>query len=377
MPSRRRAARNRASFTWWRRASAAAPARLDRRPLIRTPSRVGLGFSSNDGGRQMALIIIADNPLNEINIAKELLPPSLDAVVARHGSPEFKAALADAVCLVGFGDGTMDDAFYKSAPNLKLVQLLSAGYDRCDIEAARRAGVPICNNGGANSTAVSEHALLLMLAVCRRVVWQHTNVAAGRWRGNNVDDVKLYELKGRTLGIVGLGTIGKKTARLAQAFGMNVQYYDVARLSEEQADALDVRFSLFEEVLRTSDIVSLHVPLSAQTRHMMGTAQFRLMKPSAYLINTCRGPVVDEPALIEALSVGTIAGAGLDVFDQEPPPPNNPLFALPNVILTAHFAGPTWDNQYTRFRNGFDNCQRVIRGEKPLWVIPELQELVA
>jgi phosphoglycerate dehydrogenase-like enzyme len=322
----------------------------------------------------MALIIIADNPLNEINIAKELLPPSLDAVVARPGSPEFKAALADAVCVVGFGDASMNDAFYQAAPNLKLVQLLSAGYDRCDIEAARRAGVPICNNGGANSTAVSEHALLLMLAVCRRVVWQHTNVAAGRWRGNNVDDVKLYELKGRTLGIVGLGTIGKKTAHLAQAFGMNVQYYDTIRLSEDRADALDVKFALFEEVLRTSDIVSLHVPLIKETRHMIGAAQLRMMKSTAYLINTCRGPVVDEPALIEALQSGTIAGAGLDVFDQEPPPPNNPLFALQNVILTAHFAGPTWDNQYTRFRNGFDNCQRVIRGEKPLWVIPELQD---
>jgi phosphoglycerate dehydrogenase-like enzyme len=322
----------------------------------------------------MALIIIADNPLNEISVAKELLPPSLDAVVARPGSPEFQAALADAVCLVGFGDGAMDDAFYRSAPNLKLVQLLSAGYDRCDIEAARRAGVPICNNGGANSTAVSEHALLLMLAVCRRLVWQHTNVAAGRWRGNAVQDVQLFELKGRTLGIVGLGTIGKKTARLAQAFGMTVQYYDIIRLTEERADDLGVRFALFEEVLRTSDIVSLHVPLTKATWHMMGASQFRMMKPTAYLINTCRGPVVHEPALIEALQAGTIAGAGLDVFDQEPPPPNNPLFALQNVILTAHFAGPTWENQYTRFRNAFDNCQRVIRGDKPLWVIPELTD---
>ena len=320
----------------------------------------------------MPKIIIADNPLNEISVAQELLPPSLDAVVARHGSAEFQAALSDAVCLVGFGDGTMDDAFYKAAPNLKLIQLLSAGYDRCDIEAARRAGVPICNNGGANSTAVSEHAILLMLAVCRRVVWQHTNVAAGRWRGNNVDDIKLYELRGRTLGIVGLGTIGKKTARLAKAFGMTVQYYDTTRLNEEQADSLGVRFALFDEVLRTSDIVSLHVPLTRQTRHMMGTEQFRAMKPTAYLINTCRGPVVDERALVDALQNGTIAGAGLDVFDQEPPPPGNPLFALQNVILTAHFAGPTWENQYTRFRNAFDNCQRVIRGDKPLWVIPEL-----
>ena len=322
----------------------------------------------------MAKIIIADNPLNEISIAKDLLPPSLDAVIARHGTPEFRDALADAVCLVGFGDGTMDDAFYKSAPHLKLVQLLSAGYDRCDIEAARRAGVPICNNGGANSTAVAEHAILLMLAVSRRLVWQHANVSAGRWRGNNVDDVKLYELKAKTLGIVGLGTIGKKTAKLAKAFGVNVQYYDVVRLTEGQADELGVRFALLEELLRSSDIVSLHVPLSKATKHMIGAEQLKLMKPSAYLINTCRGPVVDEPALIEALNNGTIAGAGLDVFDQEPPPPNNPLFSLPNVILTAHMAGPTWDTQFSRFRNAFDNCQRVIRGDKPLWVIPELAD---
>ncbi len=162
--------------------------------------------------------------------------------------------------------------------------------------------------------------ILLMLAVCRRIVWQHANVSAGRWRGNNVEDVKLFELKGRTLGIVGLGSIGKKTARMAQAFGMTVQYYDVTRLSEERADDLGVRFALLDELLKTSDIVSLHVPLLAETRHMMGAAQFKLMKKTAYLINTCRGPVVDEPALIEALSDGTIAGAGLDVFDKEPPP---------------------------------------------------------
>jgi phosphoglycerate dehydrogenase-like enzyme len=321
----------------------------------------------------MAKIILADNPLNEVAVARELVPPSLEMVVARPGSDEFKAALSDADCLVGFGDASMDEAFYRSAPRLKLVQLLSAGYDRCDIEAARRAGVPICNNGGANSTAVSEHAILLMLAVAKRIVWQHANVSAGRWRGNNMADVRLYELKGRTLGIIGLGTIGKKTARLARGFGMDVQYYDIIRLTEDQADALGVRFSLFEEVLRTSDIVSLHVPLTRETRHMIGAAQLKLMKPTAYLVNTCRGPVVDEPALIEALTAGTIAGAGLDVFDQEPPPPDNPLFGLPNVTLTAHFAGPTWDNQYTRFRNAFDNCQRVIRGETPLWIIPELR----
>src|ERR1700712_319053 len=254
----------------------------------------------------MAMIIIADNPLNEISIAKELLPPSLDAVVARPGTPEFQAALADAVCLVGFGDNTMDDAFYRSAPNLKLVQLLSAGYDRIDIEAARRAGVPVCNNGGANSTAVSEHAIMLMLAVSRSLTWQHANVSGGRWRGNNASEVKLYEMYGKTLGIVGLGTIGRKTAKLARAFGMRVQYYDVVRLSEEHAEQIGVRFALLEELLKTSDIVSLHVPLLKETRHMINAERLKMMKPSAYLINTCRGPVVDEPALVEALTNGTI-----------------------------------------------------------------------
>ena len=321
----------------------------------------------------MGKIIVADNPLNEMTIARDLLPPSLDAVMAKHGSPEFNAALADAECLVGFGDGTMDDAFYKRAPKLKLVQLLSAGYDRIDIEAARRAGVPVCNNGGANSTAVAEHAILLMLAVSRRLTWQHANVSGGRWRGNNSSEVKLYEMYGKTLGIVGLGTIGRKVARLARAFGMNVQYYDVNRLSEEHAEQIGVRFALLEELLKSSDIVSLHVPLLASTKHMIGAEQLKAMKPSAFLVNTCRGPVVHEPALTEALGNGTIAGAGLDVFDQEPPQPNNPILTLPNVVLTAHFAGPTWDTQFSRFRNAFDNCQRVLRGDKPLWIIPELQ----
>ena len=318
-------------------------------------------------------IVLIDSPLNENDIARELVPAGFELTLVRPDAPEFMAEMRDAEYLVGFSDPRVNDDFYRNSPHLKLVQLTSAGYDRCDIEAARRAGVPICNNGGANSTAVAEHALMLMLAVSRRLVWQHANVAAGRWRGNDSSQARMYELRDRTLGIIGLGTIGKKVARMAQAFDMRVQYYDVERLSEEREDALDVRFRLMNEILRTSDLVSLHVPLLPATRHLIGTAELRRMKPSAYLINTCRGPVVNEPELIEALSNGTIAGAGLDVFDQEPPPANNSLFTMSNVVLTAHLAGPTYDNQYHRFRNAFDNCQRVSRGEAPLWVIPELR----
>jgi phosphoglycerate dehydrogenase-like enzyme len=318
-------------------------------------------------------ILVVDNPLNAMEVMRELAPAGFDVASARANGPEFRAALADAEYLVGLGEFATDDAFFRAAPRLKLLQLLSAGYDRIDVEAARRAGVPVCNNGGANAVAVAEHALMLMLAVCRRLAWQHAMVTSGRWRGNDVAGVRLFELHGRTLGIIGLGTIGKKVARLARAFGMEVQYYDIARLTEDQADQLGVRFRLMSELLRSSDIVSLHVPLTKLTRRMIGAAELRLMRPSAYLINTCRGPVVDEPALHEALTSGTIAGAGLDVFDREPPAADNPLFSLDNVVLTPHFAGPTWDNQYTRFRNAFDNVQRVARGERPLWIIPELR----
>jgi phosphoglycerate dehydrogenase-like enzyme len=259
---------------------------------------------------------------------------------------------------------------YKDAPHLKLVQCLSAGYDRADLEAARKSKVPLCNNGGANSVAVSEHALLLMLATSRRLITQHSNVTAGRWHGNAPPTV--HEVRNKVLGIIGLGTIGKKVARLAQAFGMIVHYYDIVRLSEDREDALGVRFRLLPEILRTSDIISLHVPLNDSTHHLLGAQELAAMKKSAIIVNTSRGPVIDEKAMTEALSAGRLFGAGLDVFDEEPTPPDNPLLKLNNVVLTAHLAGPTWESNITRLRNGFDNVQRVARGEPALWVVPEL-----
>lgn len=303
------------------------------------------------------------------DFAREMMPAGFDLVVAEARSAEYTKALADAAYLVGFVDMLVDDELFALAPNLRLIQLLSAGYDRADIAAARRADVPISNNGGANAIAVSEHALMLMLATSRQLIRQHDSVAAGRWRGNETP--KLYELRGKTLGIIGLGTIGKKTARLALAFGMSVVYYDIARLSEAEEDALGVSFRLLRELLVESDLVSLHVPLNAATRHMIGAPELGAMKTSAILINTSRGPVIDEIALHDALTMGEIAAAGLDVFDQEPPAPENPLLALENVILTAHMAGPTFESNKARVRNAFDNVQRVHRGEAPLWVVPE------
>ena len=306
------------------------------------------------------------------DFARELVPTGYELIITEARSAEYNAALATAEYLVGFVDMLVDAEFYAAAPNLKLIQLLSAGYDRADIPAAQKAGVPISNNGGANSVAVSEHALLLMLATSRQLVRQHGDVAAGRWRGNNV--LELHELRNRSLGIIGLGAIGKKTARLAQAFGMAVTYYDIQRLSEAEEDALSVRFRLLRELLAESDLVSLHVPLNPSTQAMIGAAELALMKPTATLINTSRGPVIDEVALHDALSNNSIAGAGLDVFDVEPPAPENPLFGLDNVTLTPHMAGPTFESNKARVRNAFDNVQRVNRGAAPLWVIPELED---
>jgi len=275
---------------------------------------------------------------------------------------------------VGFPRAELNSEFFKAAPGLKLVQLISAGYDRLDVGAAKRAGVPVANNGGSNSVAVAEHTLMLILAVLKRVVRFHNDVVAGKWRVGGFDDQRVYELSRRTLGIVGLGNIGKKVARRAAAFDMPVQYYDIARLTEAEEDALGVRFVLLPELLRTSDVVSLHVPLDDSTRHMLGAAELAQMKPGAILINTCRGPVVDEAALYAALKSGQVAAAGLDVLVDEPPAKDHPLFSLPNVTLTPHSAGPTWENWTARFRNGFDNIQRVAAGRAPKWVIPELAQ---
>ncbi len=306
-----------------------------------------------------------------MEIARSLTPPGFELVEVDFGTPQFIEAAADAEFYMGLARN-MGGEFFRSAPKLKLVQLLSAGYDRVDVEAARKAKVPVSNNGGANAIAVAEHTVLLMLAVLKQLVRFHQDVVAGKWRPPASSESPVYELSARTVGIIGLGNIGKKVARRAAAFDARVQYHDILRLTEAEEDALGVRFVLLNELLRTSDIVTLHVPLNDSTRGMIGARELSQMKSGAILVNTCRGPVVDENALYEALKGKRLAGAGLDVLVEEPPAKNHPLFTLPNVTLTPHSAGPTWENWTARFRNGFDNIERVAAGRKPLWVIPDL-----
>ena len=323
----------------------------------------------------MSRIVFSPNilPKEFVELAKGMAPSGFELVIADFPKPEFMDAMKTAEYFVGFVRGGFDDAFYKNASKLKLVQLISAGYDRVDIEAARRAQVLVANNGGANAVSVAEHTMLLILSTMKKLHDLHANCMAGKWRVGDLDGNRLFELEGKTLGIIGLGNIGKKVARRAQAFGMDVIYYDIVRLTEDQEDALGVRFALFDEVMRQADVVSLHTPLTPLTKNMMDARAFGLMKPTAFFVNTCRGPVVDEEALFQALVTDRIMGAGLDVMAQEPPPADHKFFNLKNITITPHMAGPTVENWNRAFRNAFDNVQRVAAGRPASWVIPELR----
>ncbi len=285
---------------------------------------------------------------------------------------EIGAAIEDAEYLLGFLRFIPDEALAK-ASRLKMMQVLSAGYDAVNIAGARAARIPICTNGGANS--VAEHAIMLMLAVYRKLVTYHANVSGGRWNQGIPRTVDIYEMEGKTVGIVGLGNIGQQVAKRLKAFDCNLIYYDAFRRSPQEEAQFGTAYVPLETLLETSDIVSLHVPLNDDTRGMINANALERMKPKAILITTCRGPVVNETDLIEALRDGTILAAGLDTQEQEPADPSNPLLDLPNVTLTPHSAGPTVDSFYKRFSNGYANIARVAAGGAPMWVIPEMHDL--
>src|ERR1700749_3586212 len=234
---------------WCGHASSAEPLLPCAAEILRSANR-NVWLSCCSGGLMMVERILVVGPKDCLAMVDDLAPKGFEIIKAPSNSPEASSALPGTHYLVGFVQQMVSEQLYKAAPHLRLVQCLSAGYDRADLVAARRGKIPLCNNGGANSVAVSEHALLLRLAVSRRLIGQHANVPAGRWHGNAPPTV--HELSRKVLGIVGLGTIGKKVARLAQAFGMTVHYYDIARLKEDQEDALGVRFRLLPEILRPS-----------------------------------------------------------------------------------------------------------------------------
>ena len=266
--------------------------------------------------------------------------------------------------------GQISERVLRSAPHLKLIQLVAAGYDSMDVNLCRELGIPVANNGGANSIDVAEHTIGLILGFYRRLIELDRNVRADRWRDIDTGS-STYTINGKTVGIVGLGNIGKRVARLLRAFGTRILYYDQYPPVGDIESELGVTRMELDDLLRESDIVTVHLPLTHETRGIIGRHELSLLKPTAVLVNTCRGPIVDEVALTEVLSEGRILGAALDVLEQEPPAPDNPLLKLNNVLLTPHVAGVTYDTWTRRGEFVFRNLQRVWEGEPPLAVVQE------
>ena len=238
--------------------------------------------------------------------------------------------------------------------SLRLVQLWSGRRDRVDLEAARARGVPVALMPQRGCIAVAEQTLLLMLGLSKKVVRGHEATVGGEYRELGVDPIRteerlhrfqwmrlsgILELHGRTLGLVGFGEIATEVSRRARAFGMDVVYWNRRRVAQDIEAEEGVRYRDLPELLAESDFVSLHVPLSAETERLIDADALARMRPGAFLVNTCRGGVVDEPALVEALEADRIAGAGLDVFLHEPIPHDHPLLRLDNVLLAPHLGG--------------------------------------
>lgn len=244
------------------------------------------------------------------------------------------------------------------ANRLKVISTAGVGYDHVDVEEAARRGIAVCNCAGCNNHSVAELAFGMMITLSRRVLEADRALRQGRW-----ERYMGQELWGKTIGIIGLGRVGKSVALLARAFGMRVLAHDIV-WDITFANEYGISYVPLERLLRESDYVSVHVPLTPQTRYMIDERALTLMKPTAYLINLARGPVVKQAALVEALKAGKIAGAGLDVFEVEPIQ-DNPFIEFDNVVMTPHLGGSTQDALDRTLYLSLTNVTNVLNGMPP------------
>lgn len=254
---------------------------------------------------------------------------------------------------------------------LKAIARHGVGYDNIDVKAATGRKIPVCITPRANALSVAEHVLAFMLALSKRIIPYDVATRKNDWEVRN--SYGAFDLEGKTLGILGMGRIGMLVCQKAKAaFNMTILAHDPI-VPKEAMERAGAKVVAIPEILKASDFVTLHVPSMPETKSMIGTAQLQMMKRSAYLINCARGPIVDEAALVTALKSGTIAGAGLDVFDPEPPVATNPLFSLPNVILSPHSAGLTVECVIRMATHAAQAIIDVLEGRRPEGVInPEV-----
>jgi glyoxylate reductase len=251
-----------------------------------------------------------------------------------------------------------------AAPKLKVISNMAVGYDNIDVEEATRRGIIVGNTPGVLTDTTADFAFALLMATARRIPEACRYVHAGRWKTWGPKLFLGWDIHGATLGLVGLGRIGSGVARRATGFGMRILYYDVVR-REDLEEELGLEFVDFEMLLEQSDFVSLHVPLTTETYYLISTEQFRVMKPTAILINTSRGPIVDPQALYEALKSGQIAACGLDVTEPEPIPRDDPLLTLDNCVIVPHIASASIATRTKMAAMAAENLIAGLKGEMP------------
>ncbi|MGY8879962.1 MAG: 2-hydroxyacid dehydrogenase [Dehalococcoidia bacterium] len=307
------------------------------------------------------VLVFSGPALPLLDMANEMKPGDWNLHVCTTESTDEEVARAAEIAdfILVFGHGVSDETL-RLAKKTKLVQLCSAGFDGVNLGLAGEMGIPVANNGGANAIPVAEFAITLALSTIRHLPVSNADTKDGDWMRPEVDGRDSHELFGATVGIVGAGRIGSNVAGMLRGFETTTLYSD--KVQSEKAEGYGATRVELDELLERSDIVTLHTPLDSSTQALIGERELRLMKKTAVLINTCRGPVVDEIALQHALEDGEIWGAGLDVFEQEPVDPDNPLLTMDKVVVAPHIAGKSYESYPRRVRFAFDNMKQVWDG---------------
>ena len=282
----------------------------------------------------------------------------------------FETALATAHGLIGAG-AHFDARRFDAAPHLEIISTVSVGYDNFDVEAMTTRGILLANTPDVLNETVADTIFALILASARRVVELAEFVRAGQWTASIGDAHYGTDVHGKTLGIVGMGRIGTAVARRARlGFDMPIVYHN-RRAAPEVEATLGATLLPLDDLLARADFVCVVLPLTPETSRFIGAREFGLMKPSAFFINGSRGRVVDEAALVEALRVGRIRGAGLDVFEHEPLPADSPLLAMKNVVCLPHIGSATHETRYAMAKCAVDNLVAGLRGERPAYLVNE------
>jgi D-3-phosphoglycerate dehydrogenase len=305
-----------------------------------------------------------DNELEEAELRASGLDYELVRLNARSADeliPQIQGAHALIVQWASISRPVID-----SLQQCRVISRYGIGVDMIDLEAARERGILVCNVPDFCIEEVSTHTIAFVLALNRHILAHHAHVTSGKWGGP--PGGAPVRLSRQSIGVVGLGKIGSEVARKAKGLGLRVYAYD-PYLKPEQAETLGVELIGLDDLLRRSDYLSIHCPLTKETRHLIGAEQLARIKPSAYLINMARGPVVDQVALYNALAKGVIAGAAVDVLEQEPPRPDDPLLELPNVLFTPHTSSWSAESVVQLRRDVARNVVLVLRGDPPRAVV--------